>query len=328
VRVAWQPRPPHGRTRDGVRILNLSPRFRLIVGYGAIACAVPYLALKIVWLAGGTLGVADRAMMSDPSMFVLNLVTAGMDVIAIALALAFTHAWGQRIPAWLVLPPAWVATGLLVKFVLAVPLITAAGMLMGRSLPDPGGPVRSWVYVLVYTEFVGMGMGLAAAFVAYARVRWSGAFDSTANAVTHRTRRVQVPLANSAALMAGAVGALHLGWALGATLGVPGEIAAGRTFASTVVNFVDGATMIGGAIGVVLLVHRPRRPHFWVPLALAWIGSGFLFAWGLWGLANLLGNTALVRNRPNSLALINLVGLIQLLAGLSRCSYLRSATRQ
>ena len=181
-------------------------------------------------------------------MFVLNLVTAGMDVIAIALALAFTHAWGQRIPAWLVLPPAWVATGLLVKFVLAVPLITAAGMLMGRSLPDPGGPVRSWVYVLVYTEFVGMGMGLAAAFVAYARVRWSGAFDSTANAVTHRTRRVQVPLANSAALMAGAVGALHLGWALGATLGVPGEIAAGRTFASTVVNFVDGATMIGGAI--------------------------------------------------------------------------------
>ena len=114
-----------------------------IVGYGAIACAVPYLALKIVWLAGGTLGVADTAMMSDPSMFVLNLVTAGMDVIAIALALAFTYAWGQRIPAWLVLPPVWVATGLLVKFVLAVPLMTAAGMLMGRSLPEPGGPGRS-----------------------------------------------------------------------------------------------------------------------------------------------------------------------------------------
>ena len=106
-------------------------------------------------------------------------------------------------------------------------------------------------------------------------------------------------------------------WAFGASLGVPVEIAAGRTFASTVVNFVDGATMIGGAIGVVLLVHRPRRPPpLWLPLALAWIGSGFLFAWGLWGLANVLGDTALVRNRPGSLALINLLGLIQLLAGL------------
>ena len=35
--------------------------------------------------------------MSDPSMFVLNLVTAGMDVIAIGLVLAFTHAWAERI---------------------------------------------------------------------------------------------------------------------------------------------------------------------------------------------------------------------------------------
>ena len=295
----------------------MSSRFRLIVGYGAIACAVPYLALKIVWLAGGTLGVADTAMMSDPSMFVLNLVTAGMDVIAIALALAFTYAWGQRIPAWLVLPPVWVATGLLVKFVWAVPIMTIAGMLMRRSLPEPGGPVRPWVYALVYTEFVGMGIGLALAFVGYARVRWSRVFDSRADAARHYTQRVQVPLANSAALMAVAAGALHLAWAFGATWGIPGEIAAGGTFASTVVNFADGATMIGGAIGVVLLVHRPRRPPpLWLPLALAWSGSGFLFAWGLWGLANVLGDTALVRNRPGSLALINLLGLIQLLAGL------------
>ena len=47
--------------------------------YGAIACAVPYLALKIVWLAGGTLGVADRAMMSDPSRLVMLLVLAERD---------------------------------------------------------------------------------------------------------------------------------------------------------------------------------------------------------------------------------------------------------
>ena len=28
----------------------------MVAGYGAIACAMPYLALKIVWLGGGTLG--------------------------------------------------------------------------------------------------------------------------------------------------------------------------------------------------------------------------------------------------------------------------------
>lgn len=69
---------------------------RLIVGYGAIACAVPYLCLKVVWLTGGQLGAADASTMRDASMVALNAVTAGMDLVGIAIALAFTHAWGQR----------------------------------------------------------------------------------------------------------------------------------------------------------------------------------------------------------------------------------------
>jgi hypothetical protein len=35
---------------------------RLIAGYGAIASALPYLALKIVWLSGGSLGATDPAL--------------------------------------------------------------------------------------------------------------------------------------------------------------------------------------------------------------------------------------------------------------------------
>jgi hypothetical protein len=170
---------------------------RLIVGYGAIVCAVPYLALKIVWLTGGDLGVADAAMMHDASMVALNVATAGMDLVAIAIALAFTHAWGQRIPAWLVLPPTWVALGLLTRFVLAAPLAAIAGMLTTRSTPRASGPVQPWVYPLVYTEFVGMGIGLTLAFVFYARVRWSSVFQSTTRTASpDATRRVQVPLAN------------------------------------------------------------------------------------------------------------------------------------
>jgi hypothetical protein len=98
-----------------------SGRARFFIGYGAIACALPYLALKLVWLAGGQLGVADAAMMRDPSMVALNALTAFMDLVGIAIALAFTHQWGLRIPAWLVLPPMWVATGLLSKFVARCP---------------------------------------------------------------------------------------------------------------------------------------------------------------------------------------------------------------
>ena len=63
------------------------------------------MALKVVWLSGGTIGVADVSMMREPSMIALNAVTAGMDLVAIVIAMAFTHRWGLRIPAWLVLPP-------------------------------------------------------------------------------------------------------------------------------------------------------------------------------------------------------------------------------
>src|SRR4029453_3589939 len=89
---------------------------RLVVGYATVVVALPYLSLKIVWLAGGTLGVADRAMMQHAGMIALNAITAGMDLVAIAIALAFTHSWGLKLPAWLVLPPMWVATGFLLEF--------------------------------------------------------------------------------------------------------------------------------------------------------------------------------------------------------------------
>lgn len=291
---------------------------RLIVGYGVIACAVPYLALKVVWLAGGQLGVADPKMMREASMVALNAATAGMDLVGIAIALAFTHAWGQRLPAWLVLPPIWVALGLLVRFVVAVPLTTVAGWLTVRSMRPPSGPVQPWVYALVYTEFVGMGIGLALAFVFYARVRWGSVLGSTTRSIPPgATHGVQVPLASAAALMAAVVGGLHLAWACGATSGLPSELVARRTFSSHVLNAIDGATMTAASVGVLMMVQRVgRRVRFWVPLALAWVGSGYLFAWGLWGLVNVLGDTALVRGRVGATPWLNLLGLAQLLAGL------------
>jgi hypothetical protein len=325
---------------------------RPLIGYVTIACALPYLALKVNWLAGGELGVANTGIMRETSMVALNVVTAGMDLVGIAIALAFTHAWGQRVPAWLVLPPAWVAMGLLVRFVLAVPLtslakalaagvaalssasaISSASALSSASASASVSasassssavaaavgiePVYSWVYVLVYGNFVGFGLGLSLAFVLYARVRWRALFQPSMTAsAANATHAVQAPLALAAALIAATLGALHIAWACGATLGLPTALLARRTWSSHVINGVDGIVMTAAAIGILMLVHRPRHQRVWLALALTWIGSGFLFSWGLWGLVNVLANTALVRDRPAAMAALNLIGLAQLIAGL------------
>ena len=287
---------------------------RLVIGYGAIVCALPYLALKIIWLTGGQLGVANPALMRD--LATLNIVTALMDVVYIGIVLAFTHEWGLRIPAWLLLPPMWVASGLLARFVVAVPIVTISqAFAMGSTRVPPGGPVEPWVYAVVYSGFTGMGVGLMCAFALYAQARWSAVFGSGPLA---GRLDVHVPLAIIAALMAVAGSAVHLAWAFGATIGLRPDLAAGRTLSSYVLNAIDAAMGIGAASGILLMVlGRDRRiPYRAAVVTAAWIGSGFLFAWALWHLINVLGETALVRDRVEGMALINVLSLLRLLAGL------------
>ena len=287
---------------------------RLVIGYGAIVCAVPYLALKIIWLTGGQLGVANPAFMRD--LATLNIVTALMDVVFIGIVFAFTHEWGLRIPAWLLLPPMWVASGLLARFVVAVPIVTISQAFAMESIRvPPGGPVEPWVYAVVYSGFTGMGVGLMCAFALYAHARWSAVFGSGPLA-GHLD--VHVPLAIIAALMAVAGSAVHLAWAFGATIGLRPDLAAGRTLSSYVLNAIDAAMGIGAASGILLMVAGRDRgiPYRAAVVTAAWIGSGFLFAWALWHLINVLGETALVRDRVEGMALINVLSLLRLLAGL------------
>jgi hypothetical protein len=294
-------------------------RVRIAVGYATIACALPYFVLKLIWLSGGTVGVSDLTMLHDAGMFALNTITAGMDLVAMLIALAFTHRWGLRVPAWLLLPPMWVASGLLARFAFAVPITTIAAALTSSSLPRvPAGPVQPWVYALVYTEFVGLGVGLVLAFVMYARTRWRFVFQSTTRtAPTGVTHDVQLPLATVAALIPMLAGALNIAWAFGSSIGVGADVAARRTFSSHVLNAVDGALMIAAVVGVLLLVYRiGRRVPLWLALTLAWVGGGSLFGWGLWSMILVLPNTALVRSRPADMALFDLLALFQLLAGL------------
>ena len=290
---------------------------RLVIGYGAIVCAAPYLALKIIWLTGGQLGVANPALMRD--LATLNIVTALMDVVYMGIVLAFTHEWGLRIPAWLLLPPMWVASGLLARFVVAVPIVTISQAFATESIPvPPGGPAEPWVYAVVYSGFTGMGVGLMCAFALYAHARWSAVFRSGPRAVRlDAARAVHLPLAIITALMAVAGSAVHLAWAFGATIGLRADLAAGRTLSSYVLSAIDAAMGIGAASGILLMVlGKDRRIPYKAVVTFTWIGSGFLFAWALWHLINVLGETALVRDRVEGMALINVLSLLRLLAGL------------
>ncbi len=305
-------------TDQGHSVLLGPSRARLIVGYAAIACAIPYLVLKIIWLAGGQLGVADAAVMRETNMIALNVATAGMDLVAIGIALAFTHRWGQRVPAWLVLPPMWVATGLLSKFVAGVPAAMIVQAFSLEAVRRPAAsPVHLWVYGVVYTEFVGMGIGLMLAFILYARTRWSSALRSATQPVPWgATHGVQVPLATVGAFFATVVGGLQCAWAFGAKIGLSPELVAQRTVVSYLIDAIDGAIALAAATGVLLMVYRKRHhTPFWVPLTMAWVGGGSLFGWGLWRLINVLGDTALLHGSGNT-TLLNLVGLVRLLGGL------------
>jgi hypothetical protein len=299
-----------------------SPRMRtvrLVVGYGAIACALPYLALKVVWLSGGTLGAANPNIMRDGSMMALNAITAFMDLTGIGLALAFTHSWGLRVPAWLLLPPMWVATGLLSRFVLWVPMVAAIRVMNSESLPRvTGGPVEPWVYVLVYIEFAGLGVGLIAGFILHARARWPEAFRPAAGAVPPGPAyAVLRPLAATTAILATAASLLHLAWAFGFPVGLTGAEGNTRTLAGSLIHAIDAGMMLAAAAGVLMMVHRlAGNAPFWLALSLTWVGAGSLFGWGLWTLINVLAQTALLRDAPGQ-TLVNLTHLLSLLLGLT-----------
>src|SRR5262245_9991268 len=94
---------PHEPARSGAT--------RLIAGYAAIVCMLPYLTRKVAWISGLPLGMPNKSLVTNFAMITLNMLTFCMDTVAILLALAFTHSWGARMPAWLLLFPMWVGTG-------------------------------------------------------------------------------------------------------------------------------------------------------------------------------------------------------------------------
>jgi hypothetical protein len=145
-------------------------RHRVVVGYLAVAAMLPYLLLKAAWITGSTIGFATESSVDSRVRLGGNIVTAGMELVVIVVVLAFTHDWGMRLPAWSVLLPAWVGTGLLAPFVVAGPLLVVS--VATEASPVGDDSFEPWVGPVVYSSFGAQAVGIALTFALYARARW------------------------------------------------------------------------------------------------------------------------------------------------------------
>ncbi|MEU8888387.1 hypothetical protein [Streptomyces sp. NPDC048442] len=250
----------------------------------AIASCVPYLALKISWIAGGRLGIPDgSALLEEPTvMAVANSVTVLMDACVIVLALLLTQAWGRRVAAPVLVLPMWAASGLLAPIMVAFPLQLLTGGAIGVA-PGEGEPfLDPWVFGLVYGGFIVQGLTLGSLFVLYARERWGHLWQGTVG---------ELPCPSVTARATGLVAAL-----LAALCSVPHllEAATGQAAGATeplgtdarLVTGVHGAFAVVAVAGLLMLALRlGGRVPLRVPLALAWTGVGVLGCWGGWMLA-------------------------------------------
>ncbi|MFE7527759.1 hypothetical protein ACFU7Y_18880 [Kitasatospora sp. NPDC057542] len=251
----------------------------------AVAATGPYLTLKLLWLTGHPVGTDDPGEMDR--LWLVNLLTFGMDAIAVALALAFVRPWGRRAPAGLVAFPMWVATGLLGTILVALPLYLLSFLVLGpeRGDPDDKG-LGDWVFLVVYGGFAVQGLALLTAFALYARRRWAGLLRERIGGLPDSpTLTVQRVLACVAALLAAGVAVGRAYWALGGTAGLPQSMVEDRNRGVAVMDGVAAVMAVAAAAALLVLVFRigPGR-RLVVPLLVVWTAAGSLFGWGGWQL--------------------------------------------
>ncbi|MEV5571519.1 hypothetical protein AB0L06_15825 [Spirillospora sp. NPDC052269] len=280
---------------------------RLAIAYLTCAACVPYIVLKAIWMFGGNLGVNDTEGMHSTAVVVVNAITFALDTTTILIAFAFTYGWGRRLPSWLVVVPIWVGTGLLAPLALGLPLGTIVQFAMGEGSPTSSAGASAldpWVFVVVYGGFITQAVGLTVAFLFYAKARWPEVFRLTARDVpagpTDVMRRF---LAWAAAVPMAFVAVVDLYWAFGGDGGRTADLSTTQQ----VIQFVDAAIALAGAVGALALVQR-RRGRLLVPLVATWIGGGAGFGYGL------LTSTMAVD--PDTTTLENLDALAGLLGGL------------
>ncbi|WP_345590703.1 hypothetical protein [Streptomyces marokkonensis] len=254
----------------------------------AVVSCLPYLTLKVAWIAGSRTGIPDGSVLLDHrvAMAVGNGLTVLLDSCVIVLALVLSRPWGLRVPARPLAFPVWVATGLLAPIMVGFPLqlLTQA---LGGGTATASGPghepfLHSWVFAVVYTGFIVQGLALGTLFALYARDRWGHlwrgrVWELPVAVVGTRYKAVAV----AAAVLAPFPLAVRLYWACGGTAGL--GAAAERTVDFRVLDGMHVALLLVAVAGTLLLAFRRARIlPVTVPLATNWVCSGAAACWGGW----------------------------------------------
>ncbi|MFD0413521.1 hypothetical protein [Streptomyces sp. NPDC127108] len=284
-------------------------RLRPLLRAVAVAACLPYLSLKVAWIAGSHIGIPDGSSLLDHRglMAVANSVTVLMDGAVIVLALLLTRPWGRRVPAWLLGLPMWAATGLLLPIMAGFPTQLAVRA-FGGSVDTPEETGRAaflddWVFGVVYGGFILQGLSLGTLFVLYARDRWGHLWrgrmwDLPKAGPGGRAPRV---CAVVAAVLALYPAGLRLLWAGGSTFGLNESRVAERTSDFHVLSVLEFGYLAAAVAGALVLAFRrlPALPVK-VPLALAWAGSGAVACWGGWLFVATLAGSGDVAEQPTS----------------------------
>ncbi len=252
-------------------------RTRKVLCWVTAGATVPYLTIKVLWICGSHLGMTDPDQLDTATYRAANAVTVLLDATVVVIAVALAYDWGRRVPAWCILPPIWIATGLLAPVVVLLPV--AAPVVVGRD--STGDALAGWVYAVVYGGFAVQGLLIVAAFVLYARRRWPAALDGSVpdrSALLPVQRFVAAVLCTLATMVAG----FNAAWAFGSTAGL-GDLAQRQSPADRITLGVYALFAAATAAGLPALVAgRPTRWPAWPALALTWFGSGAMVTWGLY----------------------------------------------
>lgn len=146
----------------------------------AMAAVTPYLALKLLWLTGSPIGLTEAATetMRSTRFVVGNLVTVGLELVALGLAWSLTRPWADRLPARLFALLAAGASGLLAPILLGMPLGQVVETIAHGRPSVEGEGMAAWVFGCVYGGFTLLGVALAVLLCRYADGRWGASFAS------------------------------------------------------------------------------------------------------------------------------------------------------
>lgn len=279
------------------RLPRSADRPALVLRAVAELACVPYLAIKVAWIAGSHLGIPARSTLLDhrTAMIVGNSASVLLDSAVFLLALLFTKPWGRRAPVWLLVVPVWVAAGLLSPILLGYPMQLAARLLGGSSVPAAGPPDRPfldpWVFTVVYTGFIVQGLALGALFVRYARSRWGhlwqGPIRATLGQGPTAGGQRATALTASATLLLPLT--MHLLWTAGSTVGLTASRAADRASDFYALEAAYGVFAVIAVAGLLLIAFPRSGLPLRLPLSLAFVGSAALACWGGYMMFSALG---------------------------------------